>query len=232
MKKKIFLLYPYYWPHYKAGGPVQSLFNLAGTLKDTAQFFLVSNQSDIDRSSPNRFINVNRWNSGVNGENIFYAQWISPWLIFRLLKRINPEVVLINGMFNISTTIPGILASRWYNCRVIISPRGMLQEWGLQRGKLKKRIFLKLLKLLLYQNEEWHATDEQERSDILKIFGASQVIHLAPNIPRRVSELTDLPFAKQDEKIKLVFLSLNKPNKKLHQIIEAVKLKKKFQLKN
>src|SRR5258708_11374734 len=86
------------------------------------------------------------------------------------------------------------------------------------------------MELVLRENEEWHGTDEQEKADIIKIFGARQIVYVAPNIPRQVSEPTDLLFPKQDEKVKLVFLSLINPNKNLHLIIDAVKRNERFQL--
>lgn len=230
MKRRIFLLYPYYWPHYKAGGPVQSLYNLVGTLKDDAEFYTVSKSADVDGSSPKSPLQLNQWVKGNFNENIFYAPAITPWVVLRLLKEANPDAVMVNGVFNASTTLPGLLFAKSLGIKTVFSPRGMLQEWGLRRGRLKKWMFLKLLKLFLRKNEEWHATDEQEKSDILKLFGKHQVVHIAPNIPRQVSQLTSLSFSRQSEKIKLVFLSLINPNKNLHLVIDAVKHNEKFEL--
>jgi glycosyltransferase involved in cell wall biosynthesis len=104
----------------------------------------------------------------------------------------------------------------------VISPRGMLQEWGLKHGRIKKKLFLAILKLLTSKRSIWHATDEQEKIDILGIFGNDQEVHVASNIPRSIGLSTSIQFPDQSGKIRLVFLSLINPNKNLHLVVEAV----------
>lgn len=225
--KKIFLLYPYYWPHYKAGGPVQSLFNLVALFKDRAEFYVVSNQRDIDGERSSISIVLNAWNKGPNGENIFYMPSVSPLKVFSLLKQVSPDVVFINGLFNLETTLTGILAARFLKFKLIVSPRGMLQAWGLKRGALKKRIVLNTYRWFLKSNAQWHATDQQEKEDIIFHFGDGRKIFVALNIPKQVKGATALPWA-NDMKVRLVFLSLINSNKNLHLVIEAVNELKDF----
>ena len=99
----------------------------------------------------------------------------------------------------------------------------MLQDWALKRNSVVKYFFLQLFKLLVGQRGVWHATDEQERLDIYKKFGASQSVNIALNIPRTVPPLTDIVYPGHDQRINLVFLSLINSNKNLHLIIRAVK---------
>jgi glycosyltransferase involved in cell wall biosynthesis len=220
--KRIFLLYPYYWPLYKAGGPVQSLFNLSGLLKHHAAIFLVSKEREIDGTKAGYRLRMNQWNDGPNEEKIFYREHITPWLLFQLLHQVKPDTVMINGIFNAATTLPGIIFSRWFGANIVISPRGMLQHWGLQRKRLIKSFYLRILKAIIPKKLEWHATDEQEKKDIIRVFGDDMGVHIASNIPRNVGHSTSIPFPSESKKIKLVFLSLINPNKNLHLIMEAV----------
>jgi glycosyltransferase involved in cell wall biosynthesis len=229
-KRKIFMLYPYYWPHYKAGGPVQSLYNLADFFKNDAEFYMVSLEQDLDGGRAGKPIQLNEWNTGPNGEHIYFMAAISPIRLFQLIKRIKPDVLFVNGMFNVKTTVTGILAGRILNITTIISPRGMLQAWALKRNTRVKKIFLWLFKILIPSGSVWHATDDQEKSDILKHFGTTQTVHIASNIPKQVSAPSPVPFPAVDGKIKLVFLSLINPNKNLHLIIEAVNETNSFSL--
>jgi len=88
-----------------------------------------------------------------------------------------------------------------------------------------------VIKVFLKRTETWHATDELERTDILKNFGNNQRVHVAPNIPRRLSSLKPIEFPDKNKKIKLVFLSLINPNKNLHLVIDAVtELSQQFSL--
>lgn len=222
-RKNILLLYPYYWPHYKAGGPVQSLYNLAGYFATQANFFIVSLDRDFDGQPSTPALETNKWVKGPQGECLYFTSRITPSLLFRLVREVQPEVFFINGIFNLSTTLPGIFLGKLFGKKVIISPRGMLQGWALKRNRLVKKTFLFLMRFFLIRSGMyWHATDEQERKDIMNVFGSNQRINIALNIPRPVSGLENLPFPGPDGKIKLVFLSLINPNKNLHLVIEQV----------
>lgn len=221
-EKRIFLLYPFYWPLYKAGGPVQSLFNLAAFLRGHATVFLVSKEKEIDGTKASFRLITNQWNLGPNGENIFCSTEITPSLLFRLLYRVRPDIVMINGIFNASTTLAGIVFSRLFGLEIIFSPRGMLQQWGLQRNRLVKTLYLQVLKLIIPKKIRWHATDVQEKKDIARVFGNDQCVYVASNIPRSLGVATSIPFPDQSKKIKLIFLSLINPNKNLHLILDAV----------
>ena len=222
-KKKVFLLYPYYWPLYKAGGPVQSLYNLVEFFKDYIDYYCISLTNDLDGSKPDQVLNPNAWCKGTHNENIYYTQRVSTVLLFKLIRAISPDVLLINGLFNYNFVLPGIIAGKLFGIKIIISPRGMLQSWGLKKNSLLKKIFLIGLRFLLNKNQSWHATDLQEKSDIQKHFGVNQVVHIASNIPRKLTRPVELKFPSSREKIKLVFLSLINPNKNLHLVIDEIK---------
>lgn len=222
IRNKILLLYPYYWPYYKAGGPVQSLYNLVGHFQHDAEFYLVSKDRDIDGQYSNERLPLNRWTTGPQGEFVFYTSYISVFLLYRLMQEIQPEIVFINGLFYTDTSLQGLLAARLTNQTICISPRGMLQNWALARKPKRKKFFLSFIKLLLGKKILWHATDEIERHDICKHFGKQQSVHIALNVPRRISEFNTVDFPDANGRIKLVFLSLINPNKNLHLVIDAV----------
>lgn len=222
MKTKIVFLYPYYWPLYQAGGPVQSLFNLAGILKDKAEVWVISKSADVD-GSPLKNHPRSQWTDGINGEKIWYQPFITPGLILRQLQQIKPDLVFVNGVFNASTTLPGIFFSRWLGIKIIFSPRGMLQTWGLKQNRLLKMAYLFVVKLILPPTLQWHATDLQEKEDIVRVFGNRRQVHLAGNIPRKIIPYQHLKWRTANEKIKLIFLSLINPNKNLHAVIGAVR---------
>ena len=222
-KPRVLLLYPYYWPFYKAGGPVQSIFNIAATFTTEAEFFIIALNRDIDSSETNTSLEINRWTTGPNGEHIYFVDAISPFAVKRLLGEVDPDTVFINGIFNGNTTLPGLFWSKVLGKKVVISPRGMLQKWALNRHSVKKNLYLKILALGINGDVEWHATDHHEANDILRVFGGNRKIHVASNIPRKVNNLRELDFPISEGRIRLVFLSLINPNKNLHLIIDAVK---------
>lgn len=216
------MLYPYYWPNYKAGGPTQSLFNLAAFFKDDAEFFVLSLNHEIDGSSvPIEVVN-NAWNDGPNGERIFFVSKLSFGVVQSCIKSIKPHRIYINGLFNFGTTIPGVYAAKKAGIKFYIAPRGMLQAWALQRGFLKKIIYISWLKFWLGESVHWHATDQQEFEDIKKWFGDTQCVSIAANIPKQVYA-KKVAQQKRADCIRLVFLSLINPNKNLHLVIDSVK---------
>ncbi len=105
MKKKVLLLYPYYWPFYRAGGPVQSLYNVVAHFKNQFTFFLVSLNKDINGEEPARPVNTYRWSLGPNNESIYFTPSISPLLLSRVIRQAKPDVIFINGMFHWHTTL-------------------------------------------------------------------------------------------------------------------------------
>jgi glycosyltransferase involved in cell wall biosynthesis len=222
VRKKVLLLYPFYWPHYKAGGPVQSLFNLVSLFQEQSEFFLIASDKDIDGSTSAQPILLQEWTKGPNNENIFFTPAFSPLLILRLIRQIQPDVVLLNGIFNIRTTLPGLVFAKWLGIRIVISPRGMLQGWALKRNPLVKKAVLLFLRMVLKKNEAWHATDGQEKADIQKHFGGDQKIYIASNVPRKISPFRNIDFPAEQGKIRLVFLSLINSNKNLDLVIDAV----------
>jgi glycosyltransferase involved in cell wall biosynthesis len=229
VRRKVFLIYPYYWPHYKAGGPVQSLFNLVQFFHIDVDFFLASNVLDIDGSTSSIPVNIEKWNDGPNGEKVFFSSKLTLQLVYKLVKEVNPDVVFVNGLFNWNTTLGGIFAAKSLKRKLIISPRGMLQAWGLKKSPFVKAVYLKLLKWALTDREHWHATDDLERADILKHFGSHQKVSVALNIPKPVSSpgTSQHPHGKTWS---LVFLSLINPNKNLHLVIKAIQQRSRFKL--
>jgi glycosyltransferase involved in cell wall biosynthesis len=202
---------------------VQSIYNLVGHLKNDYDFYLVSLDKDYDGSHPENALITEVWSEGPQEEHIYYTRSLSFGLIRKLMSEVKPDVVYVNGLFNISTTIPGVLHAKRHASKLIIAPRGMLQEGALSLKALKKKVFLFLLKISgLVKNIRWHATDEQERKDIQKVFGSGEQIVVATNIPRRPTEKLRRP--KMKGNLRMVFLSLIAEKKNLHVTLEALKL--------
>jgi len=201
---------------------VQSLFNLVSVLNKVYDFYLIALNRDIDGSSSSLKVASGEWTKGPNEENIYYVDSFNTRVVYNLVKEIKPDAILVNGMFNIQTTLAGLFVARLLGTRVVISPRGMLQAWALKRSAMKKKVMLIFFRLFLRSDELWHATDEQEVKDISLHFGSRQRIYQASNIPRKLSPYVSIDFPGKDKKIRLVFLSLINSNKNLHLVIDAV----------
>ena len=215
---RIFILYPYYWPDFSAGGPVQSIFNLVDFFSDRCQFFLTSGITKEHTPT----VTPHQWNTGPHGEQVYLTPALSFLKVFHLLRKVKPDTLFINGIFTAVTTLPGLLYGKLTGTKTIISPRGMLQPWALQKKGWKKMLYLPLFRLVMPRGVRWHATNEKEAEEIRLVFGAHQRVSVATNIPRKPAPGYTPKPRSQYEPLKLVFLSLINSNKNLDLIIDAV----------
>ncbi|MGQ0441176.1 glycosyltransferase family 4 protein, partial [Bacillus sp. B-TM1] len=91
---------------------------------------------------------------------------------------------------------------------IIVAPRGEFSPGALKIKKLKKELFIKSTKLVgLHNKVIWHATSEEEKTDITQIYGEGVPVRVALNLPN-IFENTE--YQKKEKKrgeLKLVFLS-------------------------
>lgn len=224
-KPAILLLTDWYYPGYKAGGPIQSCVNLVNLLQEDYRFFVVTGNTDWGTQDPFPGIPYNEWVTGKQGEKIWYrtagrptAHEIKQWL-----KEVQPEIVYFNSMFSVTyTLVPLFYLSRLLpGARLVLAPRGMLHAGALKLKAAKKKIFLYLFRLLgLHRRIVFQATDQQEMLDIESRLPGARVV-VAENIPR-IRLGSPKPITKEKGRIKLVFISRIHPKKNLHFLLELL----------
>ncbi len=228
-RMEVVILYEYFYPGFKAGGPIQSLINLIIELESDYQFKVITTAYDLNDATPYPGVILDSWNEisfhGLqNPIQVFYSSGFSNYRkIFRALFSIRAQIVYCNGMFGrwgfILLLLKKIGLLR--GAKLIVSPRGMLQAGALSIKKKKKKIFLALFKLIALQKDmRWHATDEQEKQDIKREFGNKEDIIVATNIPKPITSARNNQL-KTTGQLKLVFLSLLTEKKNLHVLLEA-----------
>ena len=226
-KTKISILYPYFHPGYKAGGITQSLFNLIQILKETKEIQVICYDHDKDIIDPYDFIKFKRTKNLPDNINIYYlAEKFFTRSSFLLLKKYSPDFVYINSIFDFPFLLVGIIYSKKCNKKLVIAPRGMLHAGGIEKGTLKKKIYLFILKAILNKGQMfWHATDLQEKEDIKEWFGNDSHIYIAKDTPRTLPLVEQLP-EKNDTVLHLVYYSLITSKKNLLLLLEALQMVK------
>jgi glycosyltransferase involved in cell wall biosynthesis len=227
-KPKLLLFTDWYLPGFKAGGPIQSCKNLVGLLKDTYQIFILTSDRDLCEPAPYPDVVVNQWTTIHDSVNIFYAspEKINKRFLKELFAEIQPEYIYLNSMYSFKFTILPVMAYGNYQNqpKIVLAPRGMLQDGAVQYKKLKKIIFLNITRLLGWGKKiHFHATDAQEVQDVMKYYPKAAV-SMVQNIPNYSFE-TNNQTAKQPGELKLVFLSRISPKKNLHSAIKWLKEK-------
>lgn len=231
-RKVIVVIYPYFFPGFKAGGPIQSLVNMITALSDHYEFKVITSAFDLNDKVTFPGIRPSAWNKvRLSGLEEKIAVWyhasknIGMVKMAALLEQASPDIIFLNGLFTPWSFTPLILkkTGRLKNVRVILSPRGMLQSGALQSKPLKKKLFLKLFKSTgLFNDLLWHATGMEENNDIADTIGGNIQIALAANIAKKPLKAISLP-PKIKGELNLVYLSLIAEKKNLLLLIRALK---------
>lgn len=224
---KLLIVYDYFFPAYQAGGPIQSLTNLAVSLNNNLIISVVTGSFDLHEEKQLDNIAFDKWQSVKlplleKTVNVWYAQKLSSTLIKKFTKGLNYNTVYLNGMFSYRFVILPLLFINKSRTKVVLCPRGMLQKGALSGKSLKKRVYLTTLKLFgLVKNITWHATNAEEENDIKKIFGKKSKVIIAANIPKMPIAAFEASQKKQGQ-LRLVYLSLIAEKKNLLQVIELI----------
>jgi len=226
-KPGLLIFYDYFYPAYKAGGPIQSLTNLVLALKDEYNISVITSNHDLNEVTSLTGIETNDWSKiQLPGSgsfiNIWYAGTAEPTTatIKKIIRQTSPSAVYLNGMFSYRFVLLPLIAIK--GLKIILCPRGMLQVGALAGKPVKKKIYLSILKMSgLIKKITWHATNEDEEADITREFGIHSRIIVAGNIPRKPVLNMAYP-GKQPGKLRLVYLSLISEKKNLLQLIYII----------
>jgi len=229
--KTILIINPYFYPGYKAGGPVQSLLHLVEQLGQRYRFAVFTSAHDLGEISVYPSVQPNQWQTlTVNGKtvSVWYASGrITRKVLLQCIQSLQPNVVYINGMYGMPWFIWPL---QWWKKkkitveRIIICPRGMLQPGALAVKPWRKKIYYKGLGLLaLCKGVVWHATTPDEADDIRRFAGQNAPVVVAANIPKWPLQEW-LPSNKRAGRLQLIYLSLITEKKNLLLLLQSLRL--------
>lgn len=221
---KILFIVDWYYPGYKAGGPIQSCVNIVKLLKADFDFYVLTSDRDHGSALPYPGIFACKWQTGPSGESVFYCPGnkMNLALIRRVIKEVQPELIYFNSMFSFRFTVFPLIALKLinYKGKILLAPRGMLHKGALSLKSFKKKLFLKAVNILnIFKGVRFHATDDQEGQDILRYFKRNKV-NIVQNIPD-----INIPFvdsSKQKGLLRLLFISRIHPKKNLSYILNVL----------
>jgi glycosyltransferase involved in cell wall biosynthesis len=178
---KVMILTPWFYPAYKAGGPIQSLVNLVEQPIGNIEFYVLTSNSDVDNS----ILDTEKcgvWTKFNRHTSVMYLQKKSRTrMILHQIRATLPDIILITGIYSVPFTILPVLFSK---CRIIISARGMLHPPALKKKAIKKRFYLIFFRpLIKLKNIVFHATDDDEKDHIHAALGNRVEVKVAQNIP-------------------------------------------------
>jgi len=205
---KVIVFIDWFYPAYKAGGPIKSVFNIVQSLKSEVDFLIVTSNQDVDGEildiQPNEIIEK-------DGYDIVYFdrahQKKSEYK--KLYDGFTAEVIYHNSVFSKNFTLKPLLCFRKYKVKQLIAPRGMLGRGALAIKPLKKKLFLRLFKRMFRKNKmlHWHASTSLERNEIVKVFGKDSKVIVAQNLSSASVKRKLAVDTKNVGELKLVFVS-------------------------
>lgn len=177
---KLFVTTDAYLPGYRFGGPVRSLANLVDWLGKRYEIYIYTKDRDLGDKEGYENIILNQW-VRFGEAQIFYASpdQHKPSRALAEMKRIQPEVVYLNGLWERMTR--GLLRRRIPSTRYVIAPRGALGAGALAIKPWKKKFGLRLMRNSLH-DLVWHATAEEEASEIRKAMDPQSSVCVASNL--------------------------------------------------
>ena len=230
MKKKVLIFIDWYLPGYKAGGPVQSISNLVEHLKEEFDFSIITRNTDYCERTPYSNILSNQWNTLSNGNKVFYFSEaeLTYTNIRNLIRKTDYDYVYLNGIYSLYfTLIPLFYLRKKHNKTIVIAARGMFSEGSLSVKKMKKRIFIRSVKVLrFFDRVIFHATSEAEKLEIRTVMGENVTIKTAAVLPQRFA-MTELALRnKKVNFVRLVNIARIAPEKNTLYALQILKLVK------
>jgi glycosyltransferase involved in cell wall biosynthesis len=172
---------------------------------------VITSDTDLGESKPYEGIPANRWIERLPGIRVYYAapKSLNAPLIRDLIESENPDFIYLNSMYSVRFSLLPLfhLWRKKIKAKVILSPRGMLRDSAIKSKSTRKKLFITLLNGLQIPSKIiFHATDEQEKKDILHYFPRARRVELIPNfsaeLPAEVSVI-----GKNPGRLRCVFIS-------------------------
>lgn len=211
----------YYVPAYKAGGPIQSIANLAEALGDEFEFRIITSDRDYGDTRPFDGITHSTW-MRVGKADVAYLGPRKRNLrtIARLMRETPHDVLYLNSYHSPHFTVqPLALRSLRRVPRVptVVAPRGEFARGAYGIRPAKKRLYrIAATAARLYSGVTWQASSAAEAKDIRREVGSDAPLHVGPDIYVPPPSLLDRTSPKVSGSAHAVIVCRISPVKNLH----------------
>ena len=180
----ILLVSPSFYPATSYGGPIFSTLNLCNALNagDISSLKVVTTNANMGGRLD---IKSNVWLEDVFDFPIKYYnetvvdRFSLPMLFLLWLDILRADIVVAQSVFSAPTPL-SILYATILKKKIIVAPRGSFSKWALNNGSNFKKTWINIFIKPFANRITWHATSNEEKSDIEKLFPRSEVV-VIPN---------------------------------------------------
>jgi glycosyltransferase involved in cell wall biosynthesis len=208
----------YYAPAFRAGGRIRSLTNLIEQLGDEISFTIVTRDRDLGSVLPESVL-VWRGTKTYRATIIFSAPGRRAIELIRTARQ-RFDVLYLNSLFSKTFGILPLIARRVGlipRDRLLIAVHGELHDGALGLHRRRKVAYLRAARAIgLFADAEWHASNDDEASQIRRWIGDRALIYVAPNL-LVIPSIEQMPAwpKKNMGSLRLVFVSRLHPKKNL-----------------
>jgi glycosyltransferase involved in cell wall biosynthesis len=206
-RPRILALTRYYYPGFRAGGPVRSLINLVKAVDSKVDIVVVAADHDAGESERYKGVVQNGITDTPVGP-VWYVPRFSCWSIHRVVRELRPDLIYLNSLFSKETR--STLALRRVGIirnPVILAPRGELDPGAIRLKRRRKRLFVRASRRMsLLEGVWWQATSIVEAEFIRREFRVpDEHVAIIGNIPSVIEPSYDIEKTPGD--LRLLFLS-------------------------
>jgi len=223
MTSSVCLTIDWYLPGTNSGGPVRSVANLVAAMPNT-HFYIITRNTDYCSTAPYAGIQPNTWIQVATNVRVCYLakSQITKKNIQSLILASGAHTLYISGVYSKAFSQWPVSIGKALKLKTVVAARGMLSPHALVVKLLKKYLFLSLMRWLnAYGHVHFHATSEQEATDIKKVLGTNTNVKVVSNLGRN-EETKPRPIAKAPQSLKLVSIGRIAPEKGTLQGLKAL----------
>lgn len=220
--KSIFIFIIGYLPGAGYGGPVSSIANFVECFGDEYDIRIVT--SNHDHGKREVYPNISEGWNRVGKASVMYLdeRRYTKKNFHSILKDYDVAIVYLTGVFSIRLNKPAIDSARKLNIPVVVALRGEICINILAMKKLKKVVYLKIMKTVRYFNGlKFQITSDEEYVQLKKYLSIpDKEIIMLPNMHGKT--YGSVPLAKEVNELKLLFISRIHPKKNLLDALKAI----------
>ncbi|MEQ1605248.1 MAG: glycosyltransferase family 4 protein [Pyrinomonadaceae bacterium] len=227
----ILIICDYYLPGFESGGAVRTLANMVDRLGEIFDFRIITRDHDGSAvKTPYTTVDISEWNQ-IGNAKVYYLskEEIRARTLTKLINESAADAIYLNSFFSRLTIIYlTLLRFRRIEKRpTIMAPEGEFSPGALSLNPLRKKLYIANARvLLLSKSFTWKAAADEEKEDIVRVFGRSLDIHVAPNMPPKMIysgyDQSTKP-AKEADEARMIFLSRFMRKKNFNWLLEHLR---------